>query len=72
MKLFADEETELKKEVLFDYLKLAAEEGYVEAMHELANEYVKGEICEKDYRLALAWHRHACRNGYALSYVKKY
>jgi TPR repeat protein len=54
---------------MFDYLKMSAEEGYVEAMHELGNQYTLGEICKKNYLYALAWHRQACRNGYLLSYV---
>lgn len=64
-----EHEEKLKKEVLFDYLRFAAEEGYVEAMYELGNEFIKGELCQVDYKLALAWHRQACRNGYILSYV---
>lgn len=58
-----------KKKAMFDYLKMSAEEGYPAAMYELGNEYIKGDICEVDYYLSLAWHRHACRNGYFLSYV---
>jgi TPR repeat protein len=58
-----------KKKAMFDYLKMSAEEGYPAAMYELANEYIKGELCEVDHYLSLAWHRHACRNGYYLSYV---
>jgi TPR repeat protein len=58
----------IKSKAMIDYLKHAAEEGYPAAMYELGNEYIKGEICPKNYYLALAWHRHACRNGYFLSY----
>lgn len=57
-----------EKELMFKYLRRAAEEGYVEAQHELANNYMSGEICKIDYKMALAWHRQACRNGYVLSY----
>jgi TPR repeat protein len=60
---------EMKSKAMFDYLKNAAEEGYPAAMYELGNEYIKGEISPRNYYLALAWHRHACRNGYFLSYV---
>jgi TPR repeat protein len=38
-------------------------------MFELGNEYIKGNLIEKNYELAYAWHRQACRNGYFLSYV---
>lgn len=65
-----EDQQKLKKAVVFDYLKSAAEEGYLEAMYELGNEYMKGELCKKNYELAYAWHRQACRNGYILSYVK--
>ena len=61
---FQDDE----KSLMFRYLKRSAEEGYVEAQHELANCYMSGEICKIDYKLALAWHRQACRNGFILSY----
>lgn len=60
---------DIVKKVIFDYLKSSAEEGYIEAMYELGNEYIRGEICKKNYELAYAWHRQACRNGYVLSYV---
>lgn len=53
---------------MFDYLCLSAEEGYVEAMHELGIQYLKGTICKKNILNSLAWHRQACRNGYYLSY----
>jgi len=52
-------------------LKSSAEEGYIEAMYELGNAYIKGELCKKNYELAYAWHRQACRNGYTLSYVSR-
>lgn len=54
---------------MFKYLLYAAEEGHLEAMHELGNEYCKGEIVTRDYFLGLAWLRHACKNGYIFSYV---
>jgi TPR repeat protein len=60
--------TEDEKALLFKYLRRAAEEGFVEAQFELANNYMNGELCKIDYKLALAWHRQACRNGYVLSY----
>lgn len=63
------EDTELAKKVMFDYLKSSAEEGYIEAMYVLGNEYIKGELCKRNYELSYAWHRQACRNGYILSYV---
>jgi TPR repeat protein len=65
--LYKDES--IRRVVLFEYLKSSAEEGYVEAMHELGNAYMEGKICKRDYLKALAWHRQACRNGYVLSYV---
>jgi TPR repeat protein len=57
-----------KNRALFHYLKLSAEEGYIEAMHELGNIYITGELNKKNKLKALAWHRHACRNGHLLSY----
>jgi TPR repeat protein len=69
--LFDDIYKENKNRAMYDYLKYAAEEGYPAAMYELGNEYIKGEICPQNYYKALAWHRHACRNGYFLSYVNK-
>ena len=57
-----------EKALLFKYLRRSAEEGYVEAQFELANNLMSGDICKIDYKLALAWHRQACRNGYVLSY----
>jgi len=65
-----NENADLLKKIMFDYLKASAEEGYTEAMYELGNEYIRGVLCKKDYELAYAWHRQACRNGYILSYVK--
>ena len=67
--VYLDEEFRVKKHATFDYLKLSAEEGYVEAMHELGNEYCKGEYTKRNLLKALAWHRQACRNGFSLSYV---
>jgi hypothetical protein len=68
--VYKEEEAKIKKQAIFDYLKLSAEEGYVEAMHELGNEYAKGEYTKRNLLKALAWYRQACRNGYSLSYVK--
>ena len=65
-----EQNEDITKKVMFDYLKSSAEEGYTEAMFELGNEYIKGELCRKNYELAYAWHRQACRNGYVLSYVE--
>jgi len=65
-----EENMDISKKVMFDYLKSSAEEGYIEAMYVLGNEYIKGVLCKKNYELAYAWHRQACRNGYILSYVK--
>ena len=67
--IYNENENNIKQTVVFDYLKSSAEEGYTEAMYELGNEYIKGEFCSKNYELAYAWHRQACRNGYLLSYV---
>jgi len=70
IKIYKEElNNDLIKKVIFDYLKSSAEEGYIEAMYELGNEYIKGQLCKKNYELAYAWHRQACRNGYVLSYV---
>ena len=57
-----------KNLAIFEYLKESAKEGYVQAMYTLGNEYLKGELCSKNYTKALAWHRQASRNGYILSY----
>ena len=66
--IYKDNEDSVKKLALFDYLSRSAEEGYLEAMHELGNHYISGNLRKKNYLKALAWHRHACRNGYILSY----
>jgi TPR repeat protein len=55
---------------MFKYLKLSAEEGYPPSMYELGNSYLEGSIVNKDTYKALAWHRHACKNGFILSYVR--
>jgi TPR repeat protein len=62
------EEQKKKKIITFEYLKESAKEGYTEAMYTLGNEYLKGNLCKQNYVKALAWHRHACRNGYFPSY----
>ena len=40
---------DISRKVTFDYLKSAAEEGYIEAMYQLANEYIKGELNKRNY-----------------------
>lgn len=66
--IYAEDEGFLKKQAMFDYLTNSAEEGYLEAMHELGNQYLSGHLRKKNYLKSLAWHRQACRNGYLLSY----
>lgn len=68
VKMYGDEEEKLRRGAMYDYLRTAAEEGYVEAMHELGNNYISGHWSKRDKLKALAWHRQACRNGYILSY----
>lgn len=41
----------------FKYLKRAAEEGFVEAQHMLANVYDNGDYIKRDAKKALAWYR---------------
>jgi hypothetical protein len=64
-----NDDISLKNIVMLDYLKMSAEEGYTQGMFELANEYIKGEICKKNLLKAMVWHRQAARNGFFLSYV---
>jgi len=66
--IYSDDEQSVKTQAMFDYLSNSAEEGYVEAMHELGNQYIIGAIRKKNNLKALAWHRQACRNGFILSY----
>jgi TPR repeat protein len=68
IKIYSENEKEIKMKAMFDYLKYSAEEGYVEAMYELGNQYLYGGLRHKNYLKALSWHRQACRNGYILSY----
>ena len=66
--IYLESEQSIKNQAMFDYLSNSAEEGYLEAMHELGNQYMSGTLRKKNYLKALAWHRQACRNGYILSY----
>lgn len=59
---------QIKKKAILEYLLLSAEEGYTTSMYILGNEYIKGELIQKSYYKALAWHRQACKDGYFLSY----
>lgn len=63
-----NEPTQDEKTLMLRYLKRSAEEGYVEAQHELANCFMSGIYTKVDLKLALAWHRQACRNGFIASY----